>query len=148
MAPSYAIADAFTKHLTIVGNTAPAGGGINQVGGLLSVINSIVIGNSGGNRVSTAGTQNIVTSLMSGSTSGVVDTVLRDNGGTHQDAQPAQDRDRRARKGTGDVCLEAPVNSQDQRGQFRGSTTCDLGAVERDRVVPVISTGAKVGLRQ
>ena len=143
----YAIANAFTKHLTIVGNTAPTGGGINQVGGLLSVINSIVIGNSGGNRVSTAGTLNIVTSLMSGSTSGVVDTVLRDNGGPTKTLSLLKTATAALGKGTGDACLEAPVNSQDQRGQFRGSTTCDLGAVERDRVVPVISTGAKVGLR-
>jgi CSLREA domain-containing protein len=143
----YAIADAFTKHLTIVGNTAPTGGGINQVGGLLSVINSIVIGNTGGNRVSSAGTQNIVTSLMSGSTTGVVDTVLRDNGGPTKTLSLLKTATAALGKGTGDVCFEAPVSSQDQRGQFRGSTTCDLGAVERDRVVPVVSTGAKVGLR-
>ncbi len=142
----YSSGTATIAHATIVRNTADSGGGggIYRAGGTVFVASSILVGNTGNQRV---GDPQIAYSVVQTSADGVVDTALRDNGGAT--------RTIRLPAGSKALAIGDPdwcdwVGYVDQRGLARPTGSldkCDAGAVQRDRVKPTMTKSPKIVLR-
>ena len=157
---------------TVASNTAPSAGGIAKLDGLITLSNTLVVGNSNGdcqwdaspglpNRVVSGG--NNLDSDGSCLPDGVRQSSdiptgnanlgpLDDNGGptlTHVLLPGSQAID----AGNDAVCMAAPINGVDQRGVTRPQGThCDIGAYERPDAVacayPVLAANNEATLRQ
>ena len=133
-------------HATIARNTAntDSGGGFIRAGGTLDLYNSLVVGNGGGQGVGSYGSAG---DLVQASTTGVIDTALRDNGGDTLTLRlPAGS----PALSIGEQTWCGFVDNVDQRGLARpnGATAkCDAGAVQRDRTAPVMTAKPQLMLR-
>lgn len=141
----YATGAVTIVNATIALNTAPVGGGIHQAAGAMSIYNTLVLGNTTGNVVA-AGAFSKTVSLTAGSGSGVIDTALRNNGGPTSTVRLLSTATAAIDKASTSFCASYTANL-DQRGMTRPDGACDIGAVERNKVAPKITSRPKVSLR-
>lgn len=128
---------------TISANTAPSGGGIGRSAGTLTLRNTIVASNPGGNCSGTI--TNGAANIDDGTTCGwgtangslsSTDPLLGALSGTPayyplNPGSPAVDQ------GDDSICAASPVNNQSQNGVTRPQGThCDIGSYEQGDVTP------------
>jgi CSLREA domain-containing protein len=133
-------------HATVSKNTANTGGGAVKVTtGDLQLVNSLVVGNTGSNLVSSATTFTHAGSLYNRTATGILDpNGLGDNGGHTKTIRLVNSTSNPAIS-HGDAGWCAETSSLDQRGAPRVAP-CDDGAVELDRGKPTISTKPTINL--
>jgi CSLREA domain-containing protein len=144
----YSLGATTIAHATIARNTANCGGGggVYKGAGAITVTNSILVANTGGQTA--GGLIEPVASVVRSSADGVIDTALRDNGGDI--------RTYRLPAGSPALSLGIQqwcgfVDNVDQRGLARPNaptSKCDAGADQRDRVAPTMTVKPKIRLRE
>jgi CSLREA domain-containing protein len=136
---------------TFSGNSASNGGGIGRTGGTMTLRNTIVAGNTGGNCSGTItnGGNNIDdgTTCGWGSSSGSMSNtnpllgVLTGSPAYFplNAGSPAID------KGDDPICAASPVNNQSQNGVSRPQGAhCDIGAYELDSTAPIVNSSTRL----
>jgi CSLREA domain-containing protein len=139
--------DLAVRNSTITGNeSAGGGGGLSIDSAPLNVmVNSIVTGNTdetGGTSTDDIwGTLDTDTAnLIGAEAAGVLDPAgLADNGGRTATVRLLPTAAAAIDAGNDSTCAGDGVEGVDQRGLARPATACDIGAVERDLVAPVMA---------